>query len=100
MTQLLSDWTARQHRTVITKRREINEMIPPIPSTYCQEAFPSYPAEGGGPELKSQRSKLREASAAGNHGGERQRGENHRQKAPEICRGVPLSLWRITPVHA
>ena len=91
---------SRQHRTIIAKRREINEMTPPIPSTYCQEVLPSCCAEGGRTGLKSQRSKCREASATGDHGTEHWRGENCRQKIPEICRGVPLSLWLITPVHA
>lgn len=75
-------------------------MIPPIPSTYCQEAFPSYGAEEGGNGVQRQRSRFRKADAAGNHGAEPQRGENCRQKTPEICRCVPLSLWLITPVHA
>lgn len=60
---------------------------------------------GGVAELKSQRTRFREADAAGYHGAghygaEYQRGESYREKTPEICRGVPSSLWLINPVRA
>ena len=66
-------------------------MIPPISPTYYRKVFPGYRAEGGRTQaqpgattdLKSQRSKFKEANAAGNQSwAEYLRGENGIEKTP------------------
>ena len=42
----------RKHRTIITRRKEINEAIPQIAPTYGWEVFLSYNAEGSGSQTQ------------------------------------------------
>lgn len=59
------------------------------------------PAQAGGvTELKSQRSKFGEDNETGNQWAEYLKGESVREKTLEICKGVPLSIWLITYMHA
>lgn len=51
-------------------------------------------------DLRSQRSKFGEDNETGNQWAEYLKGESVREKTLEICKGVPLSIWLITYMHA